>query len=95
MQTALIYATTLTGKGRKQTILLRSRRRWPAPQEVQNQWQRGLCVDGAEHVGLCLPACANPAVGDLTGTRALSPCTVEECAPLSQTESQVLELHVW
>jgi hypothetical protein len=71
----LFDATTLTGKNRKQTILFRGRRRWLAPQEIQNEWQCGLGVDCVEHLGLCLPACAHTAAGVLTRVRAVSHCT--------------------
>jgi hypothetical protein len=50
---------------REQAVLFRSRRGRPAPQEVQDQWERRIHPDGFEHCSLRLSACAHSKAGAL------------------------------
>jgi hypothetical protein len=52
---------------RQQTVLLRSRRRWSAQEEVSHQRERGLGLDGAEHVRLHLSAGPDAEACNLSG----------------------------
>jgi hypothetical protein len=52
---------------RQQTVLLRSRRRWSAQEEVSHQRERGLGPDGAEHFSLHLSACPHAEACNLSG----------------------------
>jgi hypothetical protein len=71
--------TGLMAAIREQTVLFRSRPGRPAAQEVQDERERRLRVDCAEHLGVCLSAGAHAETGDVIWDHVLVPANACQC----------------